>query len=390
MIQETMLRRAENIKDQLVAWRRDFHQHPDLSFQETRTANVVAQAMEEMGYTVRTQVGKTGVTADLGSGSPTFAIRADMDALPISEENDVPYASSVPGAMHACGHDAHTAMALGAAALLAQTPFSGRVRFLFQPAEENRDEEGYGGAQRMVQDGALEGVDAVLALHVDASSNAGRIKVSAGPMTAGSDSFRVVLSGKGGHGAYPQNTVDPIYLAAHVILAIHGIVSRRVEPGKAAVISLSAINAGGAGTVIPERLEFSGSIRYRDPAVRVVVHQELTKALQIAQTLGGDYQLSIQAGNQPVINDPLVTDLVRQVASDLLGPDCFKDPEYGMAGEDFSVMTASVPGMMFSLGSRLEGEMRPHHNPRFDIDERCLPMGTAILAETALRYLSQA
>jgi amidohydrolase len=390
MSQETMLHRAEKIKEQLVAWRRDFHRHPELSFQETRTAGVVAREMETLGYTVRTQVGKTGVTADLGSGSPTLGIRADMDALPVSEQNDVPYASSVPGVMHACGHDAHTAMALGAAMLLAETPFSGRIRFLFQPAEENRDKEGYGGAQRMVQDGALEGVDAVLALHVDNSSKAGRIKVSAGPMTAGSDSFQVLLLGKGGHGAYPQNTVDPIYLAAHVILAINGIVSRRITPGKAAVISLGAINAGGEGAVIPERLDFFGSIRYRDPAVRTVIHAELEKALQIARTLGGDYQLSIRAGNQPVINDPHITDLVRQVAADLLGPDCFKHPEYGMAGEDFSVMTTAVPGMMFSLGSALEGEMRSHHNPRFDIDERCLPMGTAILAETALRYLAQA
>ncbi|MBN1318293.1 MAG: amidohydrolase [Anaerolineales bacterium] len=384
-----MLQQAEKIRDQLVEWRRDLHSHPELSFQESRTARVVADNLERLGYSVRTQVGKTGVTADMGQGYPMIAVRADMDALPIFETNEVSYASRNPGVMHACGHDAHTAIALGAATLLAGEAFKGSIRFLFQPAEEDRDAEGFSGAQRMVQDGAMEGVDAVLALHVDASSVVGKVKVSAGPMTAGGDTFRGVILGKGGHGGYPERAVDPIYLAGFVILSINGIVSRRIGPGKAAVIGLGTIRAGELANVIPDHLEMSGTIRYRDPAVQEIIHKELDNSLQITRSMGGDYQLDIQTGNRPVMNDPEITELVRKVSADLLGPDCFKEPEYGMAGEDFSVMTALAPGMMFSLGCASGGEIRPHHNPKFDIDERCLPIGTAIISEAVLRFLGK-
>lgn len=382
-----MLSRAQTLYDQLVAWRRDFHMHPELGFRETRTAAKAAEVLTSLGYRVRTGVGRTGVVADRGEGHPVVAIRADMDALPIQEANDVPYASRVPGVMHACGHDAHTAIALGVATLLAGESFPGTVRFLFQPAEEIQDEEGYSGAQRMIQDGAMEGVDFVLALHVDPSIPAGDVRLEVGPASAGVDTFYVTLIGKGGHGASPHKTVDPIYIAGHVILALHGIVSRRIQPTAPAVVSIGAVHGGDADNVIPETVELRGTIRYKDPAVQEQIHAEIERALGVARALGGDYQLRIEKGYPPMVNDAGVVDLLRAVVTDLLGAEHIRPPEAGMGAEDFGYFSALAPGAMFDLGCRPGKEERPAHSPRFDIDERCLPVGAAILAEAALRLL---
>jgi amidohydrolase len=384
-----MLNRAQQIQDQLVRWRRDIHSHPELGFHETRTAALVAGVLESLGYRVRTGVGCTGVVGERGEGHPLVAIRADMDALPIQEENDVPYASLVPGVMHACGHDAHTAIGLGVATLLADESFPGTVRFLFQPSEEKSDDEGFSGAQRMVQEGALKGVDAVLALHVHAGSPVGQITLDAGPSSAGVDTFLATITGQGAHGAYPHKGLDPIYLAAHVLLALHGIVSRRLDPFDAAVITVGSIHAGHASNVIPEKVEISGTIRYQDPEVQRLLHQEIERALAVARTLGGDYELRIAEGSPPVLNDEDLVELLQQVAADLLGTDGAQPREKGMGAEDFAVFTALVPGAMFRLGCRIEGDERKGHNPRFDVDERCLPVGVAVLAEAALRLLRQ-
>jgi amidohydrolase len=382
-----MLQRAQQLQDQLVAWRRDIHLHPELGFHETRTAGLVASVLESLGYRVRTGVGRTGVVGERGEGRPIVAIRADMDALPIQEENDVPYASQVPGVMHACGHDAHTAIGLGVATLLAEETFPGTVRFLFQPAEEVSDDEGYSGAQRMVQDGAMEGVDAVLALHVHVGSPVGEITLNAGPSSAGVDTFWATIRGQGSHGAYPHKGLDPIYLAAHVLLALHGIVSRRLDPFDPAVVTVGSIHAGQASNVIPEAVEISGTIRYQDVTVQETIHAEIERALAVARTLGGDYTLHIEVGSPPVVNDEGIVALLEQVTTDLLGSDHSGPKEKGMGAEDFAVFTAMVPGAMFRLGCRIEGDERMGHNPRFDIDERCLPIGVAVLAEAALRLL---
>ena len=204
-----MLTNTKALQDQLIAWRRNFHMHPELGFQETRTAARVAQELENLGYRVRRGVGRTGVVAELGAGAPMLAIRADMDALPIQEMNAAAYASQTPGVMHACGHDAHTAIALGVAALLARQPLSGTLRFLFQPAEEVADEEGVSGAPRMIADGAMQGVDMVLALHVDATTPLGDIRVGSGPSSGGVDTFFATIFGKGGHGARPHRRLTP-------------------------------------------------------------------------------------------------------------------------------------------------------------------------------------
>jgi amidohydrolase len=382
-----MLEHAREVANQLVAWRRDFHTHPELGFQETRTAALVAEVLESLGYRVRTGVGRTGVVAECGEGHPVVAIRADMDALPIQEACDVPYASCVPGVMHACGHDAHTAIVLGVATLLAEEEFPGTVRFLFQPSEERGDEEGVSGAPRMVEDGAMEGVDAVLALHVRGNLPVGDISVETGPVSAGVDTFRAVVLGEGGHGAYPHLLVDPIYIAGHVILALNGIVSRRLSPTAPAVVSVGAIHGGSACNVIPERVEITGTIRFMSQEVREQIYVEIERAFEIARTMGGDYELEVEQGGLPMINDEKVVGLIRQVAADLLGSGHVLKQEVTMGAEDFGAFSSLAPGAMFRLGCLIEGDERKGHNPRFDIDERCLPVGAAILAETALRLL---
>ncbi len=384
-----MIKRARGIEKQLMEWRRDFHRHPELGFQETRTAARVAEVTGSLGYRVRTGVGRTGVVVEQGEGHPIVAIRADMDALPIQDAKDVPYASQVPNVMHACGHDAHTAMALGVATLLAQESFPGTLRLLFQPAEEIGDEEGISGAPRMVEDGAMAGVDAVLACHVNASKPVGDIVLGAGPSSAGEDSFSVTIFGEGGHGSAPHKVIDPIHITGHVILALHGIVSRRLHPNAPAVISVGSIHGGQAENVIPDQVQLSGTIRFMAPQVRRAIHTEIERALGIARAMGGDFELNIVIGCPPMINDAGVVDLLRQVSSELLGAEHILAPELEMGAEDFGSFSELAPGAMFGLGCRIEGDERRHHNPRFDIDERCLPIGTAVLAEAALRLLKR-
>ncbi|MFW6115530.1 MAG: M20 metallopeptidase family protein [Chloroflexota bacterium] len=382
-----MLERAQEIHEQLIAWRRDFHRHPELGFQETRTAARVAEELQSLGYEVQTGIGRTGVVAERGAGDPIVALRADMDALPIHEENDVPYASENPGVMHACGHDCHVAVALGVANLLSEAALSGTIRFLFQPAEETVDEEGKSGAQRMIEEGAAEGTDTVLALHVDSSIPVGDIVVTKGPSSAGVDSFQAAILGDGGHGAYPHTVVDPIHIAGHVILGLHGIVSRQIHPVEPAVISIGSIHGGEAENVIPDQIELSGTIRYMETSVQEKLHAEIERALEIARAMGGDYRLRIDVGYPPMSNDPQTVDVLQQVGADLLGAEHVKSGRLEMGAEDFGFYGSLARGAMFGLGCKIEGDERKHHNPRFDVDEGCLPIGAAVLAEAALRLL---
>jgi amidohydrolase len=384
-----MLEKANQITPQLVEWRREFHRHPELGFQEFRTSSRVAEILGGLGCQVRTGVGKTGVVGELGQGSPVVAIRADMDALPIQEANQEPYTSQVPGVMHACGHDAHTSMLLGVATLLVKHTFPGTVRFLFQPSEEVADDEGISGAPRMIADGAMEGVDRVISLHVDPVTPTGVIRIAAGPFSGGVDSFFATIFGEGGHGARPHELVDPIYIASHVILVLHGIVSRRMNPFTPAVISIGSIHAGQTENVIPERVDISGTIRFMEEEVRHRIHREMEQAFQVSRAMGGDYELKFEYGTPPMINDPGVVDFITQVSSDLLGDENVQPPLRGLGAEDFGCFSEIAPGAMFVLGCRIEEDERLIHNPRFDIDERCLPFGAAILAETALRFLTR-
>ena len=384
-----MLDKAHDIEEQLITWRRDIHRHPELGFQEFRTAASVAEELEDLGYRVDTGIGRTGVVAELGEGAPVVAIRADMDALPIEEANDVPYASDNPGVMHACGHDCHVAIALGVATLLSDASFPGTVRFLFQPAEETEDDEGVSGAPRMVEDGAMENVDVVLALHVDSSRPVGNIGIAEGTVTAGVDGFSAAVVGEGGHGAYPHTVVDPIHIAGHVILALHGIVSRKLHPADPAVVSIGSIHGGEASNVIPEEVALSGTIRYMEQSVRDKIHEEIEQALRIAETMGGSFSLDISTGYPPMVNSPSVVHVLRATTADLLGADHIQSGRQEMGAEDFGYFSSLAPGAMFRLGCKIEGDERKHHNPRFDVDEACLPIGAAILAEAALRLLRE-
>lgn len=383
-----MLERAKALQDRLIAIRRQIHQHPELGFQEVRTARLIVETLAEWGIPARTGVGKTGVIGYLGQGPPTVALRADMDGLPIQEENDVPYRSQVPGIMHACGHDAHVACLLGAAMLLAQDPLPGQVRFLFQPSEEGQDAEGKGGAMRLVEAGVMEGVGAIFALHCFSDMEAGKIGVRSGPVCAAVDTAHVTILGQGAHGAYPHRGVDPILLASQVITALHTIVSRRVRPIDPAVITVGTIHGGTAPNIIPEKVTFSATIRSFDPDMRQMLCREIERACGVARVLGGDYRLRIVEGYPPTVNDEDMTALVRRVAEELLGADRVLTVEPTMGAEDFSCYLARAPGCFFRLGSGFPGEEpRVGHNPHFDVDERALPIGAAMLATVAERYV---
>lgn len=383
-----MLNKAKKIQSEMVAWRRDIHMHPELGFEEKRTSALIAETMEGLGYRVRTGVGKTGVVAEIGSGKPVVAIRADMDALPIQEANQVPYKSKNDGVMHACGHDAHVAIAMGTAKLLAAENFPGTVRFLFQPAEETDDGE-FSGAPRMIEDGAIKDVDYVLALHVDSAVSTGEIDIATEYASAGVDTFYAKIIGKGGHGSTPHKVVDPIFISGHVILALHGIVSRQLRPYDPAVISIGSIQGGQIDNVIPEEVNLLGTIRFLIPEVQEKIHAEIKNALEIARALGGDYELKIEVGFPPMHNHPEIVDLIKSVAGDMLGEDKIIPPEPGMGAEDFGYFLEKAKGAMFRLGCKIEGDERRHHDPRFDVDEDCFPIGAAIISETALRILAQ-
>ncbi len=388
----TMLERAQALESQLVAWRRDFHMHPELGFEERRTAGLVAAALREMGIEAEVGVAETGVVARIGEGSPAVGIRADMDALPIQEANDVPYKSQTPGLMHACGHDAHTSMLLGVAKVLNDLPErpAGEIRLLFQPSEEKwRESDGHSGGSLMVAEKALDGLDAVIACHVSSGAPMGTVEVCDGFSLAAPDVFEATIIGEGTHGAAPHNGLDPIWLAAQVINALQAIRSRRRNPTERSVVSLGSIHAGIAPNVIPNEVKLTGTIRTFEKNARQEIHRLVEEAFALARHFGGDYTLKLSTGYPALYNDPGVAALIRDVSADLLGADRSGEGEPIMAGEDFAFMTQQAPGAMLRLGAQLDELNRPHHSPIFDIHEGCLPIGVGVMAESALRLLRQ-
>jgi len=390
-----MIERAQKLSETLIALRREVHRHPELGFQEQQTARLVAEHLGELGVAVRTGVGKTGVVGDLGQDGPCIALRADMDALPSQEENEVPYASEVPGVMHACGHDVHVACLLGAAQLLAEEAAAGRlpgrVRFLFQPAEEGQDKEGLSGAMRLVDEGVMEDVDAVLGLHVWADLEVGAIGLREGTMTAYPDSFRLVVKGQEAHGAFPHKGFDAITITAQVINALQTVISRRLDPTRGKVLTVGTIQGGTKSNIVAGEVTMTGTIRTFERETREALFAEMERACGVARALGGDFELTITPGYIPIVNDPAMVALVRQVGSELLGDENVRESPLEMGGEDFSYYAREAPGCFFWLGGATPGEpKRLHHHPRFDVDERCLPLGAALLAEMALRWLSGA
>ncbi|MGQ9458592.1 MAG: M20 metallopeptidase family protein [Anaerolineae bacterium] len=387
---EGLWQRAQALQETLREIRRRVHQHPELGFQEVETARLAAERLRDLGLEVREGVGRTGVVGTLGSGRPCIALRADMDALPIQEENEVPYASRRPGVMHACGHDAHVACLLGAAILLAQVPPAhGQVRFLFQPCEEGGDAEGKSGAVRMIEDGAMEGVDAVVGLHVTSELERGQVGFRAGPLMAAADRFVATVRGRAAHAAYPHRGVDAIVLAAQVILAIQTVVSRRLPPTDHGVITVGVIQGGVRSNVMADEVHLEGTIRSFTPEVRDLLAAGLRDACRIVEPLGGSYDLQVVEGFPVTLNDPELTALVRAAAVEVLGEGQVREIPPEMGSEDFSFLAQRARGCYFYLGTRTPGEPpRPAHSPTFDLDEEALPVGAAVLSAAALRFLS--
>ncbi len=383
---------AQALMDRLVAWRRDLHRHPELAFEERRTAALVADHLGRVGYQVRTGVGKTGVVGLLEGARPgkTMLLRFDMDALPIEEANETEYASQVPGKMHACGHDGHTAIGLGVAALLARhrDALSGRVKLVFQPAEEMT-----GGARAMVADGVLENPapDVALGLHLWNSLPVGRAIVQAGPLMAAATHFKLTIHGRGGHGAMPHETVDALVTAAHAVTALQTIVSRNVNPTETAVLSVGTFHAGHAFNIIADRAELSGTIRAFDDQIMAQVKERLHQVMAgVAQAFGATFELALEHAAPAVVNDPVVASLVARAARRMLGDASVSSTIPVMVSEDMAEFLNRVPGCFFFLGSMNpeRGLDHPHHHPCFDFDEAALPLGVAILVEATTTYLS--
>ena len=387
-----LLERASEFEADLIGLRRHFHQHPELSFKETRTSQEVADRMTALGYSVQRNVGLTGVVAELDNGEgPCIALRADMDALPIQEANSFDFRSANPGVMHACGHDAHMSMLVGAGRLLAdlhkrkELP-PGKVRLLFQPSEEASDEENKSGAVRMIEDGAMQDVRAVFGLHVGSHLESGKFFLRPGPMMAGSDTFSAAIVGKSAHAARPQEGVDSVLLASHVVVALQSAVARRISPFSQGVMSVGMINGGTAENVIADRVVIRGTLRYFEETVRKSLRQELRNALAVAEALGARAELDLHEGYPPVVNDVAMTDLARRCVSQVFGADAVADFEPMMGAEDFAFMQREAPGAFIWLGAALE-KPREHHHPEFNIDESVLVKGASVLAAIAVQAL---
>jgi amidohydrolase len=391
-----LLQRATSFENDLVALRRDLHRHPELGFQENRTARAAAAAIGALGCAVRTGIGRTGVVGEIGPegrdghAGPIVALRADMDALPIEEANDVAWRSTVSGVMHACGHDAHVSMLVGAARLLAEAhaaaELPGTVRLLFQPSEEASDDEGLSGASRMIDDGAMDGVEAVFGLHIGAHLPFGRVHLSEGPIMAGSDLFTATVHGRSSHAGRPHEGSDAIVLAAHAILACQMGAARRISPHDEGTLSIGTIHGGFAENVLAEAVDVRGTIRYYEPRVREVLRDALRRGFSVAETLGGRADVRLKEGYPPVVNDAVMTALAREAATAALGDGCVAPFDRMMGAEDFAILAQHAPGCFIWLGAGLEPP-REHHHPAFDIDERALARGAALLAACALTAL---
>ncbi len=378
---------------QLVATRRDLHAHPELGFEETRTGALAAERLRQLGYAVRTGVGKTGVVGVSRGGSGKgrcVLLRADMDALPIEEANDLPHRSRHPGKMHACGHDGHVAIGLEVARRLAgfALPAGGTVKLAFQPAEEISN-----GADAMIKDGVLEApvVHAAFGIHLWNELAVGTVGIMPGPVMASVDEFEITIQGKGGHAAAPHQTVDPVLVAAHVVTALQSLVARRRNPLEEAVVSVTQVNAGHAFNVIPERAVLRGTVRtfggrFWEEAPQLVGHT--AQAIAVAFSATAECRYRRLSG--PLVNDAPMAGLMREVAAEIVGRDQVIEGVRTMGGEDMSYFLQRVPGCFALVGSAPKDATAtppPHHSPRFDFDEEALVIGAELMTRTAVRYL---
>jgi amidohydrolase len=392
------LTQAKELFPYTQSLRRDFHMHPELGFREIRTGGIVAKELESLGIEVTKGVGKTGVVGLLEGSKPgpTLLLRFDMDALPITEETNVPYASLTSGVMHACGHDGHTAIGLTVAKILHahRDRLAGTIKFCFQPSEEGNNGEEVGGAEMMMRDGVLDGpkVDMSLSLHLWNEKPLGWLGVKNGPIMAGADIFTVRITGRGGHGAIPDAAVDPIVAAANIVNALQTIVSRNVAPLDTAVVSVTNIHGGTAFNVIPPEVRLEGTIRTFDNAVRQRVVERFEQIVHgVGEGMGCQVEVNIKRITPALVNNESITSKVHETVQHVL-PASSLDVEYQtMTAEDMAFMQEKVPGCYFFVGSndRTRHLDYGHHHPKFDFDEEALIRGTALMAAAAMDILNQ-
>ncbi|MBX9573165.1 MAG: amidohydrolase [Candidatus Obscuribacterales bacterium] len=383
--------RAKSIREKLVEMRRHIHNDPELSFQENKTGSYASEVLKKIGYSVRDKVGGTGVIADLSSPQakgPIIAIRADMDALPIQEDNPNAYCSKNSGVMHACGHDAHTACALGAAQILADMvtagELAGRFRMIFQPAEETVNADGISGATVMMNEGCLDDVAALVGTHVFPEIPVGMLGFRSGTFLAACDSFDIRLIGKGGHGAQPENTVDAIVLAAELVQHLQTIISRRKSALEPAVLTIGGIRSKTyRANIIAEEVELTGTIRYFGEQMSAFFKNEILKLGEMMKVQGARLELQYRTENPPLVNNEALNEKLRALAVDMIGESKIVDVPMELGAEDFSFYTNKVPSLFIVVGAAIEGDHRELHSPRFDINEDALIYGTAIMAASA-------
>ena len=389
-MQEKLFARLQEIYPELVQFRRDLHMYPELSFKEENTAKKVADKLTSLGIEVRTGVGGMGVVGLLKGGKPgkTVALRADFDALPIQDEKDVEYKSRIPGVMHACGHDIHTAGLLGVAQVLSEfrDELPGNVVFLHQFAEELPP----GGAKAMVEDGCLDGVDVVYGSHVASDFAVGKVGIANGYVTAAADSFEIILYGKGGHGAYPHTAIDPIVLGSQVVMNLQQIASRQVDPLKQVVVSVCSFVGGGeAYNVIPDQVKLKGTVRTYDEEVRTAVEQSLKRIVEATcQAVGASCEVTYERGYPATWNNPEETAHLEAEVLRLFGEEGLLRMPPGMGGEDFAYYAQERPATFFMVGGRNPDikATYPHHHPKFDVDERSMIQTGQVFIAALLAY----
>lgn len=387
----SILSQAQDLKEVSISLRRDLHMHPELGFQEFRTAEIVARQLQDLGYAVTERVGTTGVVGNLtgDESGPTVMLRFDMDALPILEETGADYASQTPGVMHACGHDGHVSIGLTVARLLVQqkSNLKGKVKLVFQPAEE-----GLGGAAAMIEDGVLENPspDAALGLHLWNDHPVGWAAVTAGPFMTGADMFRIKITGKGGHGAIPNETIDPLLAGTQVVTALQSVVSRNISPFDFAVVSITRFQAGTSFNIIPSEAELLGTVRTFRSEVRSKVHNRMQSIVESVCTgMGCRGEIEFFDVTPPVVNAEIVTGIVRDAILNVNSEMQVDSAFQGSASEDMALFLQEVQGCFFFVGSGpVEHEKRyGHHHPKFDIDEDVLPLAAAIMTQAAINLL---
>jgi amidohydrolase len=386
-----LLAEAESLWQQVIRWRRHLHQRPEVAFQEHETARFIREVLAGIDGLEVARPTETSVLAVLRGARPgrTVAVRADIDALPVHEENDVPYRSQVDGVMHACGHDGHAAILLGLATLLARhrDRLAGEVRFIFQHAEELNP----GGAEELVRRGVMDGVDAVIGLHLWALLPVGKIGIVAGPAMAAPDTFECTIIGRGGHAAIPHDTVDPIAVGAQVVTALQHVVARHVDPLDPVVVSVTQFHAGTAYNVIPNTARIAGTVRTFDHTLRERVPELMERIVRgVCAAHGADCELRVERGYRPVVNDVALARRLEGVVARTFGPDTLAPARPTMGGEDFSAYQTRAPGVFAFVGAAnaFEEIIHPHHHPRFDIDEQSLDVGLRYLAAATLELLA--